>query len=58
MTLSATHRRATALLTALTLVAALAAPAAAVDGDKYVALANARRASAGLPQVSLVAAFV
>ena len=56
MTLSATHRRATALLTALTLVAALAAPAAAVDGDKYVALANARRASAGLPPVSLVAA--
>ena len=49
-------RRLVGLLTALTLLAALAAPAAAVDGDKYVALANDKRASVGLPSVSLSSA--
>lgn len=48
-----THRRRLlGLLTALALVAAFAAPAAAVDGDRYVALANAKRASVGLAPVS------
>ncbi len=46
---SAPGRRLLALLTALTLVAAFAAPAAAVDGDRYVELANAKRASVSLP---------
>ena len=49
-------RRIVGLVTALTLVAALAAPAAAVDGDKYVSLANAKRASVGLKPVSLSSA--
>ena len=40
-------------LVALTLVAALAAPAAAVDGDAYVSLANGKRASVGAPPVGL-----
>ncbi len=55
MTRPAVHRLASILLT-LTFAAALAAPAAAVDGDRYVALANQRRASVGLSPVSLVAA--
>ncbi len=50
---SATARRLTSLLTALTLVSAFAAPAAAVDGDKYVALTNVKRASVGLAPVSM-----
>ena len=49
---SAHRRRLLGLLTALALVAAFAAPAAAVDGDRYVSLANARRASVGLAPVS------
>jgi putative cell wall-binding protein len=48
-----TGRRLPAVLAALTLTAVFAAPAAAVDGDKYVALANQKRASVGLPPVSL-----
>ncbi|MDQ3689770.1 MAG: cell wall-binding repeat-containing protein [Chloroflexota bacterium] len=46
-------RRAVSILTALTLVLAFAAPAAAVDGDKYVALANQKRASVGLAPVAM-----
>ena len=49
---SPAFRRLFGIVTALTLVAAFAAPAAAVDGDKYVALANAKRASVGLAPVS------
>ena len=52
MITSAPGRRLLAILTALTLVAAFAAPAAAVDGDRYVELANAKRASVSLPPVS------
>ena len=52
MILTTPGRRLLALLTALTLVAAFAAPAAAVDGDRYVELANAKRASVSLPPVS------
>ncbi|MCV0403144.1 MAG: cell wall-binding repeat-containing protein [Chloroflexi bacterium] len=44
------------LLTSLALVLAVATPAAAVDGDRYVALANQKRASVGLPPVSLASA--
>lgn len=44
------------LLTSLALVLAVAAPAAAVDGDRYVALANAKRDSVSLPPVSLSSA--
>ena len=51
---TATGRRLIGLLPALTLVAAFAAPAAAVDGAQYVQLANAKRASVNLPPVSLV----
>ena len=53
---SATGRRLIGILTSLTLVAAFAAPVAAVDGDKYVALANTKRASVKLPPVTLVSA--
>jgi len=53
---TATGRRLIGLITALTLVAAFAAPAAAVDGAQYVQLANAKRASVDMPPVSLVAA--
>jgi len=53
---SPTGRRLIGLLTALTLVAAFAAPAAAVDGDRYVALANLKRASVKLAPVTLVSA--
>jgi putative cell wall-binding protein len=49
-------RRLFSSLLALALVAALAAPAAAVDGDRFVALANQKRAEVGLPPVSLHAA--
>ena len=56
MTQSTTGRRLAGILAALTLVTAFAAPAAAVDGDQYVALANAKRASVGLPAVSLSSA--
>jgi putative cell wall-binding protein len=55
MTRPAVHRLASILL-ALAFVGALAAPAAAVDGDRYVALANQKRASVGLSPVALVAA--
>ena len=54
---AARRRRLPALLAALTLIAALAAPAAAVDGDRYVELANARRASVDMPPVTLVSAI-
>jgi len=50
---SAPARRLVSILTALTLVVAFAAPAAAVDGDKYVALANVKRASVGLAPVAM-----
>ncbi|MEO7296676.1 MAG: hypothetical protein ABIZ57_11080, partial [Candidatus Limnocylindria bacterium] len=53
---SATGRRLIGILTTLTIVAAFAAPVAAVDGDKYVSLANTKRASAKLPPVTLVSA--
>lgn len=49
---SAPGRRLFGLLTAFALVAAFAAPAAAVDGDQYVSLANAKRASVGKGPVS------
>lgn len=49
-------RRAFGLLASLVLVLTIAAPAAAVDGDRYVALANAKRDSVGLGPVSLSAA--
>jgi len=49
----ATARRIASILTALTLVLAFAAPAAAVDGDKYVALANVKRDSVGLAPVAM-----
>lgn len=49
----ATARRAVSMLTALTLVLAFAAPAAAVDGDKYVALANVKRDSVALAPVAM-----
>ncbi len=48
-----TASRLASILTALTLVLAFAAPAAAVDGDKYVALANVKRASVGLAPVAM-----
>jgi putative cell wall-binding protein len=48
---SAPARRLVSILTALTLVVAFAAPTAAVDGDKYVALANVKRDSVGLAPV-------
>jgi putative cell wall-binding protein len=53
---SSTGRRLVGLFTALTLLAAFAAPAAAVDGDRYVALANVERAKANLAPVSLSSA--
>ncbi|MEA2652610.1 MAG: hypothetical protein QOI85_2331 [Chloroflexota bacterium] len=53
----AARRRLPAVLAALTLVAAFAAPAAAVDGQRYVELANVRRASVGMPPVTLVSAI-
>jgi putative cell wall-binding protein len=46
-------RRLPALALALALVAGLAAPVAAVDGDRYVALTNEKRASVSLGPVSL-----
>ena len=49
----ATARRLVSILTALTLVVAFASPAAAVDGDKYVALANVKRDSVGLAPVAM-----
>ncbi|MBA3643884.1 MAG: cell wall-binding repeat-containing protein, partial [Chloroflexia bacterium] len=49
----AATRRAVSILTALTLVLAFAAPAAAVDGEKYVALANVKRDSVGLAPVAM-----
>ncbi len=49
-------RPAAALIAAIVLLTALAAPAAAVDGGAYVTLANERRASIGLAPVSLSAA--
>lgn len=51
-----TVRRPAALLVALTLLAAFAAPVAAADGAAYVALANAQRATVNLPPVALSAA--
>lgn len=51
-----TIRRPAALLLALSLLAAFAAPAAAADGAAYVALANAQRATVSLPAVTLSAA--
>ncbi len=53
---STVARRLVGIVAALTLVAAMAVPAAAVDGDNYVSLANAKRASVGLPPVSLSSA--
>lgn len=53
---SATFRRLFGIVTALTLVAAFAAPAAAVDGDKYVALTNEKRASVGIGPVGRASA--
>lgn len=49
-------RRLFALLVSLSLVAGLAVPAAAVDGDRFVSLTNQKRASVGLAPVSLHAA--
>lgn len=49
-------RRLFALLFSFSLVAALAAPVAAVDGATYVTLVNQRRASVGLGPVGLHAA--
>ncbi len=46
-------RRPLAFLAALSLLAALAAPVAAVDGAEYVRLTNVKRASVGLGPVSL-----
>jgi len=47
-------RRFASLVGALALLAALSAPAAAVDGDAYLALANQKRASVGLAAVGWV----
>jgi putative cell wall-binding protein len=49
-------RRIFSSLVALALIAALAAPAGAVDGDRFVALTNQKRAEVKLPPVSLHAA--
>ena len=49
-------RRISAVLGAFVLLVTIAAPVAAVDGDAYVAGANAKRASVGKPPVSLSAA--
>jgi putative cell wall-binding protein len=49
-------RRTFAILLSLSLLGALSAPAAAVDGASYVALANQKRASVGLGPVALHAA--
>ena len=46
-------RRPLAFLAALSLLAALAAPVAAVDGAEYVRLTNVKRASVGLGPLSL-----
>ncbi len=51
-----TVRRLFALLASLSLLATMALPVAAVDGDKYVSLANQKRASVGKAPVSLVSA--
>jgi putative cell wall-binding protein len=53
---STTFRRLFSIVTALTLVAAFAAPAAAVDTEKYVALTNEKRASVGLGPVGRASA--
>jgi len=53
---SATFRRLLGIVTALTLVAAFAAPAAAIDGDRYVALTNEKRASVDLGPVGRASA--
>ena len=49
-------RRPFSVLVALTVLLGVAAPVAAVDGATYVKLANEKRASVGLPPVSLHAA--
>ena len=46
-------RRLFALVISLSMVAGLAVPAAAVDGNKFVSLTNEKRASVGLGPVSL-----
>ena len=51
--LAAPLRRSFALLLAVTVLGGIAAPVAAVDGATYVKLANQKRASVGLPAVSL-----
>jgi putative cell wall-binding protein len=53
---SAPFRRLLGIVTALTLVAAFAAPAAAIDGDRYVALTNEKRASVDLGPVGRASA--
>ncbi len=53
---SASLRRTFGALVSMSLVLAFAAPAAAVDGNRYVDLANAKRASVNLPPVSLSSA--
>ena len=56
MTRLAFLRRPAALIAALSLLAAMAGPAAAVDGATYVKLTNEKRALEGRPPISLYAA--